>query len=246
VETIHTGLPILDAALGLSGLPRGCLVEVFGAESSGKTALALSLVASVQNRGGLAAFIDAEHALDARFAERLGVNLNELLFVHPVEGEQALSLAVALLQARTLDILVLDSLAAVTPASEKPESLAEMGVPRFNYLLWKLAALNARTATTVILLNQVRTRLADCVGSAEISPGGMAPKLLSAVRMELLPPEPASPPDAAFLPVRARLIKNRFHTPDRLTKLHLALPFAPLRPGDSRGFLRPDTFAGSL
>ncbi len=241
VEAISTGLPALDNSLGIGGLPRGALAEVFGAESTGKTALALALIRATQAAGGIAAFIDAEHSLDARFAERLGVNLDELLFLHPAEGDRALTLAIALLEARTVDILVLDSLAAITPASERSKSFYEMGLARFNYLLWKMAALNARTATAVILVNQIRSRLADCVGEDRISPGGWAPKLLSAVRMELLPSQTPPRRNGPALPVCARLIKNRYHVPDRVSLVHLELPFHPSRPSDTAAFEERNT-----
>jgi len=189
VETISTGCLTLDLALGIGGLPRGRVIELYGPESSGKTTLTLQLIAECQRAGGLAAFIDAEHALDLSYAKALGVNLNELLISQPDTGEQALEIVDILVRTGGLDLIVVDSVAALVPRAEIE---GEMGATHLglqarlmSQALRKLAGQMSRSKTTVVFINQIRMKIGVVFGSPETTTGGIALKFFSSIRMEI-------------------------------------------------------------
>jgi recombination protein RecA len=189
VDAISTGSIGLDAALGVGGLPRGRIVEIFGPESSGKTTLSLHVIAEAQKLGGLCAFIDAEHAMDPDYAARLGVNINELLISQPDTGEQALEIVESLVRSGNLDVIVIDSVAALTP---KDEIEGEMGAHHvgkqarlMSQALRKLTAIVARSKTIVIFINQIRMQIGVMFGNPETTPGGKALKFYTSVRIDI-------------------------------------------------------------
>lgn len=189
IDSISSGSISLDHALGIGGLPRGRIIEIFGPESSGKTTLSLHAVAESQKTGGIAAFIDAEHALDPEYAKRLGVNTNDLLVSQPDAGEQALEITESLVRSGNIDIIVIDSVAALTP---KDEIEGEMGAHHvgkqarlMSQALRKLTAITARSKTTVIFINQIRMQIGVMFGNPETTPGGKALKFYSSVRLDV-------------------------------------------------------------
>ncbi len=189
VEVVETGSLGLDLALGVGGLPRGRVVEIFGPEASGKTTLAMHAIANAQTKGGLAAFIDAEHALDPDYAKRLGINLDELLISQPDTGEQALEIAETLVRSNAIDVLVIDSVAALVPAAEIEGDMgdAQMGSQArlMSQALRKLAGIVSKTKTVVIFINQIRHKIGVMFGNPETTPGGMALKFYSSVRLDI-------------------------------------------------------------
>ncbi|MDY0161923.1 recombinase RecA [Desulfobotulus sp.] len=189
VPTISTGSLALDRALGIGGLPKGRVIEIYGPESSGKTTLALHAVAECQNQGGIAAFIDAEHALDTAYARRLGVNVDELLVSQPDTGEQALEIADMLVRSGAVDILVIDSVAALVPRAEIEGEMgdAHMGLQArlMSQALRKLTATIGKTMTTVIFINQIRMKLGVVFGNPETTTGGNALKFYASVRLDV-------------------------------------------------------------
>src|SRR6476660_7305112 len=189
VQVISTGSLGLDIALGVGGLPRGRVVEIYGPESSGKTTLTLSVIAQAQKLGGTAAFIDAENALDPQYAQKLGVNIDELLISQPDTGEQALEIADMLVRSGSIDVIVIDSVAALTP---KAEIEGEMGEPQMglqarlmSQALRKLTANIKRTNTLVIFINQIRMKIGVMFGNPETTTGGNALKFYASVRMDI-------------------------------------------------------------
>ncbi len=189
VEAVSTGSLGLDVALGIGGLPRGRVVEVFGPESSGKTTLTLSVVAEVQRAGGTAAFVDAEHALDPSYAEKLGVNIGELLVSQPDTGEQALEITDMLVRSGAVDLVVIDSVAALTPKAEIEGEMGEMQVGLHARLmsqaLRKLTGNIKRSNTMVIFINQIRMKIGVMFGSPETTTGGNALKFYASVRLDI-------------------------------------------------------------
>lgn len=189
VESISTGSLGLDIALGIGGLPRGRVVEIYGPESSGKTTLTLQVVAEVQRQGGTAAFVDAEHALDPAYAEKLGVNVNELLVSQPDTGEQALEITDMLVRSSAVDLVVIDSVAALTPKAEIEGEMGEMQVGLHARLmsqaLRKLTGNIKRSNTIVIFINQIRMKIGVMFGSPETTTGGNALKFYSSVRLDI-------------------------------------------------------------
>src|ERR1700735_1436982 len=189
VETVSTGSLGLDIALGVGGLPRGRVVEVFGPESSGKTTLTLQVIAEVQRAGGTAAFVDAEHALDPAYAEKLGVNINDLLVSQPDTGEQALEITDMLVRSSAVDIVVVDSVAALTPKAEIEGEMGEMQVGLqarlMSQALRKLTGNIKRSNTMVIFINQIRMKIGVMFGSPETNTGGNALKFYASVRLLL-------------------------------------------------------------
>jgi recombination protein RecA len=189
VEAVSTGSLGLDIALGIGGLPRGRVVEVFGPESSGKTTLTLQVVAEVQRAGGTAAFVDAEHALDPSYAEKLGVNINELLVSQPDTGEQALEITDMLVRSGAVDLVVIDSVAALTPKAEIEGEMGEMQVGLHARLmsqaLRKLTGNIKRSNTMVIFINQIRMKIGVMFGSPETTTGGNALKFYASVRLDI-------------------------------------------------------------
>jgi len=189
IEVIPTGALALDLALGVGGIPRGRVVEIFGPESSGKTTLMLHVIANAQRAGGLAAFIDAEHALDPAYAKRLGVNLNDLLVSQPDSGEEALSICETLARSNALDVIVIDSVAALVPKAELEGEMgmATMGMQArlMSQALRKLTALLAKAKTTCIFTNQIREKVGIMFGNPETTPGGKALKFYASVRLDI-------------------------------------------------------------
>ncbi len=189
IETIPTGCLGLDIALGVGGLPRGRIVEIYGPESSGKTTLALHTVAEAQKQGGICAFIDAEHALDPVYARKLGVNLDDLLISQPDAGEQALEIADTLVRSGAVDVLVVDSVAALTPRAELEgemgDSLPGMQARLMSQALRKLTASISRSNTMVIFINQIRMKIGVMFGSPETTTGGNALKFYASVRLDI-------------------------------------------------------------
>jgi recombination protein RecA len=189
VEVIPTGALSFDAALGVGGLPRGRVVEVFGPESSGKTTIALHVVAEAQQRGGMAAFIDAEHALDAKYAKALGVDIDNLLVSQPDYGEQALEIAEALVRSNAVDVLVIDSVAALVPKAELDgdmgDSLPGLQARLMSQAMRKLTGLISKSKTCIIFINQIREKIGVMFGNPETTTGGRALKFYSSVRVDI-------------------------------------------------------------
>jgi recombination protein RecA len=189
VETVSTGSLGLDIALGVGGLPRGRVVEVFGPESSGKTTLTLQVIAEVQRAGGTAAFVDAEHALDPSYAEKLGVNINDLLVSQPDTGEQALEVTDMLVRSNAVDIVVIDSVAALTPKAEIEGEMGEMQLGLHARLmsqaLRKLTGNIKRSNTMVVFINQIRMKIGVMFGNPETTTGGNALKFYASVRLDI-------------------------------------------------------------
>lgn len=189
VSVISTGSPSLDLALGVGGIPKGRIIEIYGAESSGKTTLTLHIVAEAQKNGGRAAFIDSEHALDPEYAKKIGVNIDDLIISQPDYGEQALDIVETLVRSSAVDIIIVDSVAALTP---KAEIEGEMGhqfiglqARLMSQALRKLSAITAKSQTTIIFINQVRSNIGMMFGNPETTPGGKALKFYSSARIEL-------------------------------------------------------------
>ncbi len=189
VPAISTASPALDLALGIGGIPRGRVVEVYGPEASGKTTLALHMIACAQKAEGVAAFIDAEHALDTQYSRRLGVDMENLLINQPDSGEQALDIVEALVRSSALDIVVIDSVAALTPRAEIEGEMGDQTVGLqarlMSRALRKLAAIVSKSRTTVVFINQVRMKIGVMFGNPETTPGGRALKFYTTVRIEL-------------------------------------------------------------
>jgi len=189
IESVHTGSLGLDIALGIGGLPKGRVVEIYGPESSGKTTLALHVVAEVQKSGGTAAFVDAEHALDPSYAHKLGVNLDDLLVAQPDTGEQALEIVDTLVRSGAVDIIVIDSVAALTPRAEiegeMGDSLPGLQARLMSQALRKLTASISKTQTLVVFINQIRMKIGVMYGSPETTTGGHALKFYASVRLDI-------------------------------------------------------------
>ena len=189
VESIPTGSLGLDIALGIGGLPRGRIIEIFGPESSGKTTLTLHAIAEAQKSGGICAFVDAEHALDPVYASKLGVNIDDLLISQPDAGEQALEIADTLVRPRAIDLLVVDSVAALTPKAELEgemgDSLPGLQARLMSQAMRKLTASISRSKTMVIFINQIRMKIGVMFGSPETTTGGNALKFYSSVRLDI-------------------------------------------------------------
>jgi recombination protein RecA len=189
VPVISTSSIGVDAAVGVGGLPRGRVIEIFGPESSGKTTLALHVVAQAQKAGGIAAYIDAEHALDAIYAEKLGVNINDLFVSQPDSGEQALEITESLVRSNAVDVLVIDSVAALTPRAELEgdmgDSLPGLQARLMSQALRKLTAVVGRSNTCLIFINQIREKIGVMFGSPETTTGGRALKFYSSLRLDI-------------------------------------------------------------
>src|SRR6266480_2376219 len=219
IEVIPTGALALDLALGVGGLPRGRVVEIFGPESSGKTTLMLHAIANAQKNGGLAAFIDAEHALDPGYAKRLGVNLDDLLVSQPDSGEEALSICETLARSNALDVIVIDSVAALVPKAELEGEMgmATMGMQArlMSQALRKLTAILNKSKTTCVFTNQLREKVGVMFGNPETTPGGKALKFYASVRIDIRRKETLK--DAAGVAVgnmvKVKVVKNKVAPP---------------------------------
>src|SRR5947209_5589847 len=189
VSSISTTSLSLDAAIGIGGVPRGRIIEIYGPESSGKTTLALHIVAEAQKAGGVAAYIDAEHAMDAEYAGKLGVNIDDLLISQPDSGEQALEIAEALVRSNGVDVIIVDSVAALVPRAELDgdmgSSLIGLQTRLMSYDLRKLAAIVAQSNTCFIFINQIREKIGVMWGSPETTSGGRALKFYASLRLDI-------------------------------------------------------------
>lgn len=189
VDVIPTGSLTTDLALGVMGVPRGRIIEIYGGESAGKTTLSLSIIAEAQKKGGVAAFIDAEHALDPEYAKRIGVNLNDLLIAQPDSGEQALQIVEKLVRSEDVDVIVIDSVAALVPKAEVAGEVGDQQIGLqarlMSQALRKLSSIISKTNTIVIFLNQTRMKIGIMFGNPETTPGGVALKFYASVRLEL-------------------------------------------------------------
>lgn len=189
IEAVPTGSISLDLALGVGGIPKGRIIEIYGPESSGKTTLTLHMIAEAQKKGGLAAFIDAEHALDPEYAKKIGVNLEDLLISQPDNGEQALDIAETLVRSNALDLIVIDSVAALTPRAEIEGEMGDshMGLHArlMSQALRKLTGIISKSNTTVIFINQIRMKIGVMFGNPETTTGGNALKFYASVRIEV-------------------------------------------------------------
>lgn len=218
VPVIQTGSLALDRALGIGGLPKGRVIEIFGPESSGKTTLALHAVASAQKQGGIAAFVDAEHALDTIYAKKLGVNCDELLVAQPDTGEQALEIADMLVRSGAIDIVVIDSVAALVPRAEIEGEMGDshMGLQArlMSQALRKLTGTISKTQTAIIFINQIRMKIGIVFGNPETTTGGNALKFYSSVRLDIRRTGPIKDgQDVVGNRTRVRVVKNKLAPP---------------------------------
>src|SRR3989338_3324998 len=226
VSVIQTGSFSLDLALGVGGLPRGRIVEIYGPESSGKTTLALNVVAQAQKHGGKAAFIDAEHAMDPEYAAQLGVKVNELLISQPDNGEEALNILESLVRSEMISVVVVDSVAALTPKAEIEGDMGQQHMGRqarmMSQALRKLTALSARSQTLIIFINQIRMKIGIMFGNPETTPGGLALKFASSVRLDVRRiAQVKKGEDVVGSRVKVKIVKNKVAAPFKLAEFDI-------------------------
>ncbi len=226
IDVIPTGSLTLDAALGVGGVPRGRVIEIYGPEASGKTTLALHIIANAQKAGGLVAFIDAEHALDPEYAENLGVNLDELLISQPDFGEQALEIAETLIRSGSVDAIVIDSVAALVPRSELEGDMgdAQMGLQArlMSQALRKLAGIVSKSNTSLIFINQIRMKIGVMFGNPETTTGGRALKFYTSVRIDIRRTSSIKQGDKVIgNRTKAKVVKNKVAAPFKVAEFDI-------------------------
>ena len=218
IEVLPTGCLSLDLAIGVGGLPRGRIIEIYGPESSGKTTVALHCIAEAQKAGGIAAFIDAEHALDPVYAKNLGVNLDELYVSQPDTGEQALDITASLVASKAVDIIVVDSVAALTPKAEIEGDMGDSHVGLqarlMSQALRKLTAITAKSKTCIIFINQLREKVGVMFGNPEVTAGGKALKFYASVRIDVRKSDALKDSEGAYgNHTKAKIVKNKVAPP---------------------------------
>lgn len=223
ISVISTGCLPLDLALGVGGVPRGRIIEIYGPEASGKTTICLSIIAQAQKHGGIAAFIDAEHALDPLWAERIGVKLDDLLISQPDTGEQALEIAESLVRSGAVDVLVIDSVAALVPRAEIEGEMGEavigLQARLMSQALRKLTGVISKSKTVVIFTNQLRQKIGVMFGNPETTTGGLALKFYASIRMDVRKIETIKDVDKAIgSRHRVKVVKNKVSTPFRIAE----------------------------
>ena len=218
IEVLPTGCLSLDLAIGVGGLPRGRIIEIYGPESSGKTTVALHVIAETQKAGGIAAFVDAEHALDPVYAKNLGVNLDELYVSQPDTGEQALDITASLVNSKAVDIIVVDSVAALTPKAEIEGDMGDSHVGLqarlMSQALRKLTAITNKSKTCIIFINQLREKVGVMFGNPEVTAGGKALKFYASVRIDVRKADALKDSDGAYgNHTKAKIVKNKVAPP---------------------------------
>lgn len=226
INVIPTGSLGLDMALGVGGIPRGRIIEIFGPESSGKTTLSLHIVAEAQKKGGICAYVDAEHAMDPEYTKKLGVNINDLLISQPDNGEQALEIVESLVRTGKIDVVVIDSVAALTPRDEIEGDMGAYHVGKqarlMSQALRKLTAIVAKSKTVVIFINQIRMQIGVMFGNPETTPGGKALKFYTSVRLDIRKiAQIKKGEDVVGSRTRVKIVKNKVAAPFKQTEFDI-------------------------